>query len=317
MDLLWLYILIGIVGFAIFSYFLLTFIVSCIIYTKLFVRTSKDKWSRTVSWPDEELNNMFETGKKWGAKHESYRKTLEIDSCGFHLVGEYFDFGYDKAVIIIPGRSESGTYSYYFAEPYRLSGYNVLAIDNRCHGLSEGKYNCLGLKEYKDILNWGKLLHDELGVKAIYIHGICIGSATAIHLLTRKDCPSYFVGLTAEGTYTTFKELFNNQLRKRKKPIFPHTFEVLSLISLRAGKSLYLNSPIKEIDKVKVPVLFLYSKQDSIAKPEKSLQLFNKLQSPKRLEWFPVGEHSHIRIHNTEKYDTCIMNFLKDYFPNE
>ena len=314
MELLWLYIILGLIGVGVFMYFLLTFIISLIIYTKLFVRTSKEKWSRHVSWPDEELARMFKTGEKWGEDNEHYRKRVEIDSCGFHLVGEYFDFGNKKAVIIIPGRSESGTYSYYFAEPYKKSGYNVLAIDNRCHGLSEGKYNSLGLKEYKDIENWAKYLHESLGVEAIYMHGICIGSATAIHLLTRKNCPSYLIGLTAEGTYTTFKEIFNNQLKKRNKPTFPHTFEVLGLISLRAGRSLYRNSPIFEIDKVKVPVLFLYSKEDSYAKPEKSLELFNKLQSEKRLVWFDKGEHSHIRIHNTEKYDQAIIDFLKETY---
>lgn len=314
---LWLYIVISLVGAGIFMYFLLTFIISCIIYTKLFVRTSKDKWSRSVSWPDEELSRMFKTGEEWGAKYESNRRRVEIDSCGFHLVGEYFDFGFKKAVIIIPGRSESGTYSYYFAEPYRKSGYNVLAIDNRCHGLSEGKYNTLGLKEYKDILNWGKFLNEQCGVNSIHMHGICIGSATAIHALVQKDCPSYFTGLTAEGTYTTFKEIFDNQLKKRHKPTFPHTFEVLGMISLRAGKSLKRNSPIREIDKVKVPVLFLYSKQDSFAKPEKSMELFNKVTATKRLEWFDKGEHSHIRIHNTEKYDNAIIRFLKEYFPHE
>ena len=313
---LWLYIILGLIGGGIFMYFLLTFIISCIIYTKLFVRTSKEKWGRTVSWKDEELETMFATGKEWGKKYDSFRKSVEITSEGFHLVGEYFYFGFKRTVIIIPGRSESGTYSYYFAEPYRLSGFNVLAIDNRCHGLSDGKYNTLGLKEYKDILNWGKYLNEKEDIDFIYMHGICIGSATAIHLLSRKEVPSYFKGLTAEGTYTTFKEIFNNQLKKRNKPTFPHTFEVLGLVSLHAGKSLLRNSPIREIDRVKVPVLFLYSKEDSFAKPDKSLELFNKVQSEKRLEWFPKGEHSHIRIHNTKEYDEAIIRFLKDYFPN-
>lgn len=312
---LWLWIILGLLGGALFMYIALTFMISCIIYTKLFVRTSKDKWGRTVSWKDEELESMFAQGKEWGAKYDKYRKTVEIDSEGFHLVGEYFDFGNKRTVIIIPGRSESGTYSYYFAEPYRVSGFNVLAIDNRCHGLSEGKYNTLGLKEYKDILNWGKYLVDNEGIESIYMHGICIGSATAIHLLTRNETPKYFIGVTCEGTYTTFAELFDNQLRKRNKPIFPHTMEVLGLISLHAGKSVYRNSPIKEIDKVKVPMLFLYSKADSYAKPEKSMELFNKVNAPKRLEWFPTGEHSHIRIHNTKEYDDAIIRFLKEYFP--
>ena len=310
----WLWLIIGLVGGAIFMYFALTFMISCIIYTKLFVRTSPNKWSRSVSWPDQELQTMFDEGKKWGEINEKYRKRVEINSCGFHLVGEYFDFGFDKAVIIIPGRSESGTYSYYFSEPYKEAGYNVLAIDNRCHGLSEGKYNTLGLKEYQDIINWVNYLHDSFGIEHVHIHGICIGSATGIHVLAQKDCPKYIKGITCEGTYTTFKELFNNQLRKRNKPIFPHTFEVLALVSLRAGKSLKRNSPIYEIDKVKVPVLFLYSKEDSFAKPEKSLELFNKVTAPKRLEWFPKGEHSHIRIHNTKQYDEAIIRFLKEFY---
>ncbi len=309
----WIWLIVGLVAGSLFMYFLLTFIISCIIYTKLFVRTSKEKWSRTVSWPDKELQTMFDEGKKWGEENEKYRKHVEIDSCGFHLVGEYFDFGFDKAVIIIPGRSESGTYSYYFSEPYKKSGYNVLAIDNRCHGLSEGKYNTLGLKEYKDIANWADLLDKEFGIKHVHIHGICIGSATGIHLLAKKDYPSNLKGITCEGTYTTFKELFDNQLKKRNKPTFPYTFEVLSLVSLRAGKSLKRNSPIREIDKVKVPVLFLYSKQDSFAKPDQSMKLFNKVTAPKHLEWFPVGEHSHIRFHNTKEYDTAIERFLKEY----
>ena len=312
---LWLWIVLGLLGGALFMYIALTFMISCIIYTKLFVRTSKDKWGRTVSWKDEELESMFAQGKEWGEKYDQYRKSVEITSEGLHLAGEYFDFGFKRSVIIIPGRSESGTYSYYFSEPYRVSGFNVLAIDNRCHGLSDGKYNTLGLKEYKDILNWAKFLVEQEENEAIYMHGICIGSATAIHLLSRDDVPSYFKGVTCEGTYTTFKELFDNQLIKRNKPTFPHTMEVLGLVALRAGKSLKKNSPIKEIDKVKVPMLFLYSKQDSYAKPEKSLELFNKVTAPKRLEWFPEGEHSHIRIHNTKEYDDAIIRFLKDYLP--
>ena len=310
----WIYLIIGLVGGAIFMYVALTFMISCIIYTKLFVRTSPEKWGRHVSWSDQELQTMFDEGKKWGEENEKYRQRVEIDSCGFHLVGEYFDFGFKKAVIVIPGRSESGTYSYYFSEPYKRSGYNVLAIDNRCHGLSEGKYNTLGLKEYKDIVNWVNFLKDKFGIEHVHIHGICIGSATGIHVLASKECPETIKGITCEGTYTTFKELFNNQLRKRNKPTFPYTFEVLGLVSLRAGKSLKKNSPIREIDKVKVPVLFLYSKQDSFAKPDKSLELFNKVTAPKHLEWFPVGEHSHIRYHNMAKYDSTIMEFLKEHY---
>lgn len=311
---LWLWIVLGLLGFGIISYFALTFMISVIIYRSLFVRTDPEKWARHVSWDDPELKTMFAEGEKWGQIHDKYRKTLTINSEGFKLVAEYFDFGFKRTVIIIPGRSESGTYSYYFAEPYRKSGFNVLAVDNRCHGLSEGKYNTLGVKEHKDLINWTNYLHNEFGIDEVIVHGICIGSATAIIALTRDCCSPYLKGMIAEGTYTTFKEIFINQLKKRKKPTWPHTGEVLGLVSCKAGTNVLKYSPINLIDKVKVPVLFLYSKQDSFAKPDKSIELFNKVTSEKRLVWFDKGEHSHIRINNTEKYDSSIEQFLKDFY---
>ena len=310
----WLYISLGIVGFALINYFGLTLMISYFIYRSLFVHTSKEKWGRHVSWDDEELRSMFKSGEEWGHKYDSYRKTVSITSDNFKLIGEYFNFGNKRAVIVIPGRSESGTYSYYFSEPYRKSGFNVLAIDNRCHGLSEGKYNTLGVKEHHDLIAWINYLHDVEHVEEVIVHGICIGSATALIALTRDNCPSCFKGLIAEGTYTTFREMLNNQLRKRNKPIFPHVSEVLMMVSFKAKENVLKYSPIDLIDKVKVPVLFLYSKADSVVKPEKSLELFNKLQSEKRLVWFDKGDHSHIRIHNMEKYDSSIEQFLKDYF---
>ena len=310
----WLYIGLGVLGFAIISYFALTFMISIFIYRSLFVRTNPDKWGRHVSWKDDELQTMFDQGKEWGKKYDEYRRSVSIESDGLKLVAEYFDFGHKRTVIIIPGRSESGTYSYYFAEPYRKSGFNVLAVDNRCHGLSEGKYNTLGVKEHLDLINWINYLHDNEGVEEVIAHGICIGSATAMIALTREDCPSCFKGLICEGTYMTFANVFRRQLIKRKKPTWPHTPEVMWLVSIHGGSSAMRLSPIKIIDKVKVPMLFLYSKVDTYATPEESMKLFDKVTAPKRLEWFEKGEHSHIRINNTEKYDHTIEQFLKDYF---
>ena len=309
-----LYIALGVVGAFILFYVVPTLIISSILYKILFVKDKPDKWGRHVSWDDEELRTMFAQGEEWGKKYDNYRKTLNVVSDKLHLVAEYFDFGFKRSVIIIPGRSESGTYSYYFAEPYRQSGFNVLAIDNRCHGLSEGKYNTLGLKEYRDVAKWAKLLHDEYDNEYVIMHGICIGSATGIHLLAQPDCPEYIKGIVCEGTYTTFSAIFDNQLKKRGKPTFPYTFEILSMIAFRAGKSLKKNSPIREVDKIKVPLCFLYSKADTLALPEKSLELYEKVNAPKKLYWFDKGEHSHIRINNTEKYDASIREFLKEYY---
>lgn len=309
-----LYIALGIIGAFILFFLLPTMLISNVIYTVLFVRKTPDKWGRTVSWDNEEQQRMFAEGGAWGEENEKYRKTLEIKSEGFKLVAEYFDFGFDRVVIIIPGRMESGTYSYYFSEPYKKSGFNVLAIDNRCHGLSEGKYNCIGLQEYKDILNWAKYMHENENMKGVMIHGICIGSATGLYAFVNDNAPEYLLGLVADGIYVNFNESLNNHLIERKKPIFPFSQEVMWMMTMVAHKNPKKHSPINLIHKMKKPMLFIYSKEDTYSLPELGKVLYEKCGSEKkRIVFFEHGVHSHVRINAPRMYDQTIKEFVEDY----
>ena len=75
---LWLYIVLGVIGaFLVFAFFP-CLLVGYIIYRILFVKTSPEKWSRSVSWDDAELQQMFDEGKKWGEENEQYRRTVTI-----------------------------------------------------------------------------------------------------------------------------------------------------------------------------------------------------------------------------------------------
>jgi len=266
---------------------------------------------REVSWDEPEQKRMFAEGKEWGDENEKYRKSVDITSDRFKLVAEYFDFGYKKAVIVIPGRMESGTYSYYFSDPYKQAGYNVLAIDNRSHGLSEGRYNTIGLKEYRDIINWAKYLHDLEGIEQVVIHGICIGSATGLYACIAEDSPDYIKGLVADGMYLDFHESLDAHLVERHKPKFPFTMEIMGMMSIVAGKSAKKNGPIRVIHKLTKPILFIYSKEDTYSTHGELL--YDTCNAPKRLVWFDHGVHSHVRINAPEKYDATIQEFLKDY----
>lgn len=309
-----LWIILTLLGVVILFYIIPTLIISNVIFTVLFVRNSKEKWSRTVSWDDEEQREMFAQGEAWGKKYDEYRKSVDIYSQKFHLFGEYFDFGNDKAVIVIPGRMESGTYSYYFSEPYRKAGYNVLAIDNRSHGLSDGRYNTIGLKEYKDILAWAKYLHDDLNISSVIIHGLCIGSATGLYAITDKSCPSYIKGMVADGMYVNFNETLKNHHIERKKPIFPYVSEMMFMMTLIAHKRPKKWGPINVIKKLNKPILFIYSKEDIYSLPDKAELLYETCPvKEKRIKFFPKGAHSHVRINNTSGYDEEISRFLVDY----
>lgn len=303
-----IWILIGL--FLVFGLFP-TLIMSYIIYHILLTRKNKEKWDRSCSIPDdEEYRQMFDEGIQWDDTYKNFKKDVEITSEGYHLVGEYFDFGNNKSVIIIPGRMESLLYSYYFAEPYRKAGYNVLAIDNRAHGLSDGTYSSLGQKEYKDILNWGRFLHDELKNESVVLHGICIGGSAALYALTDDNCEDYMQAMVSEGMYTTFYESFKNHMIEDKHPVFPFSLEVMLWIRIFSKVNVLTDGPIKRIEKMKRPVLFLHSKEDTFSKPDSSIKIYEKCASKKEIVWYDKGAHSRIRPNNKEGYDNAIINFL-------
>ncbi len=285
------------------------------VYEEQLVRTSAEKWGRTCSFPDDaEQVQMWNDGIAWMEQNRHRITELQIERDSLQLFGQYFDFGQDRCIIILPGRCESLVYSYYFAPPYEQAGFNVLVIDTRCHGKSDGKYNTIGVKESEDVLAWAKLVHERFGNREIYFHGICIGTSSGLFALRADRCPEYLRGLVTEGCYVSFPETFKRHMMQLKRPIFPVLQLVMWQIYRHTGTNVYKDKPITAIRKIRPDcrVLFLYGEKDVFSIPEKSRQLFNACVSQdKKLVWFEKGGHSHLRINNTQQYDRAIIEFFE------
>lgn len=306
-------------GIFLFLFLIPTMIMAWYLYSILFRRTSPEKWGRNCAFPeDKEYQRMFDIGMAWAEQNSAAKQEVSISNDGFKLVGEYFDLGFDRAAVIVAGRTESLLYSYYFAEPFQRAGYNILVIDNRAHGLSEGKVSSLGYKEYRDVIAWCKLLHDRFGNKTVFLHGICIGASTALFAAVSKDCPDYVIGLSVEGMYVNFYQSFLNHMKvdRPNRIRFPVMQEVMFHLWVLSGANVVTDGPIKRIRKLRKPILLLHSKEDQYSLPEKAQLLYDTCPAPKRLVWFDRGAHSRVRINNTERYDASIMQFLSDLSEN-
>ena len=305
--------------------------VSWRVYQGTLVRTSPDVWGRKCSEPEnEEQLEMWNKGLEWAAsvgvdvdatqkgvlKETDRYVDLSIENDGFQLYGQYIDLGFDRAVVIIPGRCESLMYSYYFAPPYQKAGFNILVIDIRCHGLSSGKYDYVGIGEDSDMIAWAKLLKDRFGNKEVWMHGICMGSNTAILAAANpgakeEDGTPLFAGMVLEGPYVSFRENFREHLIVGKHPVWPLNGMVMHQIKKHTGVDVDAAAPIDYIDKLEVPVLILAGKNDLYSVPDKTEILFEKCSAPeKKLIWFDEGAHSHLRIANEEAYDKAITDWF-------
>lgn len=283
------------------------------VYLDQLVKTSPDKWGRVCSCPEnEEQQAMFDMGCEWAKSVADKRKDVHIVHDGLNLYGEYYNLSDSKkCVLILPGRCESLLYSYYFAPPYHKAGFNVLVIDQRAHGNSDGIYNTIGVKESGDCLEWVKLLETEFGIEEIYFHTICVGTATGLLAMTSENCPDSVKGLVTEGCFTSFAETFRTHMIQLNRPVFPVKNLAMRQIKKHTGTDVYKTAPINVIKNVKQRVLFLYGEQDVFSLPEKSKELFAACGShDKEIVWFDKGGHSHLRINNTEKYDQAVIDFL-------
>lgn len=284
------------------------------VYEEQLVRTSPEKWGRSCSFPDDaEQVQMWNEGVAWMEENRGCMTELQLEHDGLQLFGEYFDFGADRCVIILPGRCESLMYSYYFAPPYQKAGFNVLVVDTRCHGKSDGKYNTIGVKESGDVLAWAAVAHEQMNNREVYFHGICIGTSSALFALQADRCPAYLKGLVTEGCYVSFSETFKRHMMALNRPLFPVLQLVMLLIYRHTGTNVYRQKPIAAIRKLRPDcrVLFLYGEKDIFSIPQKSRKLFAACAAEdKKLVWFEKGGHSHLRINNTQQYDQTILDFF-------
>ena len=296
----------------IFSLFF-TFLTAYIVYSKTLMRSKKSSWGREkCSEPGcIPLETMWTRGLEWKEGFKQYIKDVEIKSKdGLKLVGQWFDYGFDKTVIILPGRRETLVYSYYYAKPYKDAGVNVLVIDQRAHGLSEGKYSTGGIKEAEDVSIWMEYLHNQLNQKEIYIHGICVGTCCA-SIVATKYKTDYLKAIILDSMFITYKEIYKNHYIESGHALFPVYYQIWMWFRFFTKCNIEDSRPDKYMPKFTLPTLFIWGKKDVYCLPEKSQQLFDLCTSKdKQLEWFEEAEHSRVRLNNEERYDSLIKDFL-------
>lgn len=285
------------------------------LYKKQWTRSKEFHFDRGCSDATVDYHlDMYNQGIAWREENKKYIKEVQIVSDGLKLYGEYYDFGNKKAIMLLPGRTETCFYGCYYAPAFKAAGYNILLTDPRGHGLSDGDIITLGKGEGLDAINWCKFLHDEMKVDSIALYGLCGGATACCVALTHPDCPNYINSLIADGMFYSFFNVYKRHIIDEKHPVYPVIWEVLGKIKKHNGVDPYKVTPKVLIKNVKVPTLLLSGEKDKFAVPEEAKKLL-KLSgaSDKKLVYIPNARHSHLRYDNTIDYDKAVIDFLKSH----
>lgn len=154
-----------------------------------------------------------------------------------------------------PGKYNHNILDYLYE--FDHAGYNVLALDSRGCGKSEGKYCTLGWSEHYDVISWVNYLINIRPDCEIVLFGISIGANAVMNALG-DYMPKNVIGAVAEGGFSEMKEFVRGAVTEIMqidgKLILPG---VNLLMKQFLHFSLYDVSTARQLAQASVPVLFI------------------------------------------------------------
>ena len=155
---------------------------------------------------------------------------------------------------------------------YVEKGLNILAIEQRAHGESEGKYVCFGVKERFDLLDWLTFVNERYGNDMkIIVSGISMGSSTVMMAIGEDTLPQNVVGATADCGFLSAWDEFTHVLHHSYHlPRFPLLYTTDLLSRAVAGFPFRACSTEQALKNAKIPVLMLHGLSDDFVPPEHS-----------------------------------------------
>ena len=164
--------------------------------------------------------------------------------------------------IVVHGYYGKGRDMTYYAEQYFNRGYNVLLVDLRGHGNSQGDYIGMGWHDRLDLIDWANYLISKKSDCQIILHGVSMGAATVM-MATGEDLPSNIKVAIEDCGYTSIWDEFEMQLKVLfDLPSFPVLNAASAVCKIKAGYGLKDGSAVEQVRKSKTPTLFIHGDQD-------------------------------------------------------
>ena len=186
---------------------------------------------------------------------------------------------------------------------------NVLLIDHRAHGLSEGHSITFGKREQKDVVSWINYVKERIGNDAkICIVGISMGGATVLMASDKID-PE--IKIIADCPYSSIKQEIKETLRRVHMSatlLYPFT----ALASIVYGHTRINSDALKNVSMSKNKILIIHGTSDTIVPYKMSERVYLNNKDHVQYELFEGVEHGLSYIKDPERYRKLLTDFLKD-----
>lgn len=232
---------------------------------------------------------------------------------GLELCGRYYHLK-DNAPLEIQCHGYKGNAIRDFSGNWKIAneaGRNVLLIDERCHGNSEGHTITFGILERNDVLNWIKYANERFGNVPIILSGVSMGAATVL-MTSSMNLPANVKGIIADCPYDApsniIKKVLGSDMGMPVKFVYP----LIKLGGMVYGKfNLDAASPVKAVKEAKVPILLIHGDDDRFVPYDMSCNIYET--NPMQIEFHTIHGAGHAYNYATspEEYTKIVHAFTE------
>lgn len=234
---------------------------------------------------------------------------------GLTLVGKYYHVADDAPLAIcFHGYRGVAERDYCGGGKFLLEHrQNVLLVDQRAHGASQGHTLTFGIRERLDVLSWVNFAKKTYGEKVkIALYGVSMGAATVL-MSADLPLPKNVKVIVADCPYSSPKEIIQKVCRDKKLPaklVYPFIW----LGAATFGRfNLNKGSAVESVKKAQVPVLIIHGEADGFVPCEMSRKIYRANPEKIRLETFPDADHGLSYVTDTERYVNVCVDFLNKH----
>ena len=195
---------------------------------------------------------------------------------------------------------------------FRLE-HNVLIVEHRASGQSEGNVITFGVNESRDCEAWVNFVLREIDPEAkIILAGVSMGAATAM-ICASRPLPKNLVGVLADCGYTSARAIISKVMRDMHLPpklLYPF---------VRLGARLFGHfdpdsaSPIESLANSRLPVLLLHGDTDDFVPYRMSEENYEACITEKRLVCIHGAGHGVAFPVDPEAYLAEAKQFFSPY----
>jgi alpha-beta hydrolase superfamily lysophospholipase len=208
------------------------------------------------------------------------------------------------AVLFLHGNAENISSHFRSIAWMPSAGFNVLALDYRGYGSSEGTPSLAGMQLDIDAAMRSLLAHKDVDSDKIIIFGQSLGGSLAIYYAAHSAYRANIRAVVIDSAFFDYR-----QITKEKLAGFFLTWPFQWLPWLTVDNDY---SPANSIAAISpLPLLLIHGDQDVVVPPDHSLQLFERAGEPKEL-WIVPGAR-HTQSLNNEKIRNRLIEFLFRY----